>query len=57
MLEYAMSKGYVKDPNGKYKLVDKDKTAETQSEEVQSKPLTLEEIEARLKRLESIVIK
>ena len=43
-----MSKGYVKDTNGKYRLVDK--------QEPQERQLTLEEIDARLKRLESLVL-
>jgi hypothetical protein len=49
-----MSKGYVKDSNGKYRLVD----IETQrgTKKVETRQLSLEEIEARLKRLESIVI-
>jgi proteasome assembly chaperone (PAC2) family protein len=45
----AMTKSYVKDPNGKYKLVDRDQKVET-------KQLSLEELDARLKRVESIVI-
>ena len=43
---YAMSKMYVKDPNGKYRLVDKQ----------EPRQLTLEEIDARLKRLEGIIL-
>ena len=49
-----MSKGYVKDANGKYKLVDKREVLTVQEPETQ--PISLEEIDARLKRLESIVI-
>jgi hypothetical protein len=64
MLWYVMSKMYVKDPNGKYKLVDK----ETQSEDGEGTPEAkawvreimegpkMKELEARLKRLESICI-
>jgi hypothetical protein len=44
---------YVKDPNGKYRLVDKEIQTRTK---VETRPLSLEEIDARLKRLESIVI-
>jgi hypothetical protein len=49
-----MSKECVKDSNGKYRLVD----IETQrvTKKVETRQLSLEEIEARLKRLESIVI-
>jgi hypothetical protein len=43
-----MSKMYVRDPNGKYRLVDK--------QEPQKEPLTLEALDARLKRVESILI-
>jgi hypothetical protein len=58
ILEYAMCKGYIKDANGKYKLVDK----ETQSEDGEGTPEAkswvkeIKELEARLKRLEAIVI-
>ncbi len=45
-----MSKMCVKDSNGKYRLVDK----ETQAPKTQ--PLSLEELDTRLKRVESIVI-
>jgi hypothetical protein len=48
-----MSKMYVKDPNGKYRLVDKE--TQTGTKKVEAKQLSLEEIEARLRRLESIV--
>jgi hypothetical protein len=40
-----MSKMYVKDPNGKYRLVDTER-----------QPLTLEALDIRLRRVESIVI-
>ena len=46
----TMSKSYVKDPNGKYRLVDK------QEPQAQTQTLTLEELDARLKRVERIVI-
>lgn len=46
-----MSKCYEKDANGKYHLVDKDKQ-EPQKVENNNRPLTLEELEARIKRLE-----
>ena len=49
-----MSKGYVKDANGKYRLVDKREVLTVQ--EPETRPLSLKEIDARLKRLESIVI-
>ena len=49
-----MSKGYVKDSSGKYILVDRE--AQTGTKKVETKTLSLEEIEARLSRLESIVI-
>ena len=49
-----MNKGYIKDPNGKYRLVDKNEVLTVQEPETQ--PLSLEEIDARLKRLESIII-
>ena len=45
---------YVKDPNGKYRLVDKE--TQTGATKVITKSICLEEIDARLKRLESIVI-
>ena len=45
---YGMSKSYVKDEHGKYHLVDK--------QEPQAETLSLEELDARLKRLERIVI-
>ena len=44
-----MSKMYVKDPNGKYRLVDKEIVQGPQ-------PLSLEDLDARLKRVERIVI-
>ena len=47
-----MSKGYVKDSNGKYRLVDK-----TQEPIVMvNQQLSLEELDARLKLLEGLVI-
>jgi hypothetical protein len=44
-------KGYVKDSNGKYRLVDKNEVLIVQESETQ--PLTLEE---RVKRLEGILM-
>jgi hypothetical protein len=41
-----MSKMYVKDPNGKYRLVDK--------QEPQTQQLSLEALDARLKRVEAM---
>ncbi len=46
-----MSKGYLKDPNGKYRLVDKREVLTVREPETQS--LSLEE---RVKRLEGLVI-
>jgi methyl coenzyme M reductase gamma subunit len=54
LLVYTMSKMYVKDPNEKYRLVDKE--TQTGTKKVEARQLSLEEIDARLKRLESIVI-
>ena len=51
LLVYTMSKGYVKDSNGKYRLVDKREVLTVQEPETQ--PLSLEE---RVKRLEGLVI-
>ena len=48
MRKYTMSKSYVKDENGKYHLVDK--------QEPKAHTLTLQELDARLKRVERIVI-
>ena len=48
-LEIEMSKGYVKDPNGKYRLVDK----ENQGPETQL--LKLENVNLRLQKVESIL--
>jgi hypothetical protein len=48
-LEIEMSKGYVKDPKGKYRLVDK----ENQGPETQL--LTLENVNLRLQKVESIL--
>lgn len=42
-----MSKMYVKDPNGKYRLVDK--------QEPQQKPITLEKVDIRLRRVEDLI--
>ena len=39
-----MNKGYIKDPNGKYRLVDKNEVLTVQEPETQ--PLSLEEIDA-----------
>jgi len=50
-----MSKGYVKDSNGKYRLTDKQEPMVMVNQQ-QSGPLSLEELNARLKRLELIVI-
>ena len=47
---YTMSKGYVNDSNGKYRLVDKREVLPVQEPETQ--PLSLEE---RVKRLEDLV--
>ena len=55
MLEYAMTKCYVKDTNGKYRLTDKQEPIVAVNQQ-QIGPPTLEEIDARLKRVESIVI-
>ena len=49
-----MSKMYVKDTNGKYRLVDKDK--QEPQKPAQTQPLTLEVVDARLKRLEEILL-
>lgn len=61
-----MSKDYVKDVNGKYRFVDKDKQEEqlqesrppTRQQQEPETPgsLTLEEVDAMVKRLELIVI-
>ena len=48
-----MSKMYVKGPNGNYRLVDKE--THTGTKKVETRTLSLEEIDARLKRVESIV--
>jgi hypothetical protein len=50
----GMTKSYVKDPNGKYRLVDKE--TQTGTKKVETKALSLEELDARLKRVERIVI-
>jgi hypothetical protein len=51
-----MTKSYVKDSNGKYRLVDKNQEPIVVINQQQSGPLSLEEFDARLKRLESIVM-
>ena len=51
-----MSKMYVKDEKGKYKLVDRDQKKQISLDVNKSKVLSLEEIDARLNRLEGIVI-
>lgn len=48
-------KGYVKDSNGRYKLVQKNENHEPTIVMV-NQQLSLEELDARLKRLELIVI-
>ena len=50
-----MTKGYVKDSNGKYRLTDKQEAIVVVNQQ-QLGPLTLEEIDARLKRVEGLVI-
>jgi hypothetical protein len=42
---------YVKDPNGKYKLVDK----ETQTRTSGDPPLSLEELDDRLRKVEALL--
>ena len=49
-----MSKGYIKDPNGKYRLVDKNEVLAVQEPETQ--PLTLEDLDSRLRKVESMLI-
>lgn len=49
-----MTKMYVKNSNGKYRLVDRDQKKISKS--VEEGKISLEEILARVKRLESIVI-
>ena len=51
-----MSKGYVKDSNGKYKLVDKKQEPIVMVNQQLIGPLTLEELDVRLKRVEGLVI-
>ena len=46
-----MSKGYIKDPNGKYRLVDKSEVLTIQEPETQQ--LTLKDLDARLRKVES----
>jgi hypothetical protein len=52
ILWYVMSKLYVKDVNGKWRLTDKQEPIVA----INQQHLSLEELDARLKRLESIVI-
>lgn len=52
---YAMSKMYVKDSNGKYRLVEKDRDQKGETKKV-AEPLSLEELDKRLKFLEMIVL-
>jgi hypothetical protein len=49
-----MSKMYVKDPDGKYRLVDKETQTGTKKVETNNKTLTLEALDARLKRVEAM---
>ena len=42
-------KGYIKDANGKYRLVDKPEPQE------QKQALTLEQLDTRLKRVEAVI--
>jgi hypothetical protein len=71
MYTLEMSKMYVKDPDGKYRLVDKETQTSTGTNKVETKEPTpeakawireimegpkMKELEARVKRLESIVI-
>ena len=48
-------KGYVKDTNGKYKLTEKQEPIVMVNQQLIG-PLTLEELDARLKRVEGLVI-
>ena len=50
-----MTKGYVKDSNGKYKLTEKQEPIVKVNQQLIG-PLTLEELDVRLKRLEGLVI-
>ena len=50
-----MIKGYVKDSNGKYRLTDKQETPIVMVNQQLIGPLTLEEIDARLRKVESIL--
>ena len=51
-----MSKGYVKDSNGKYRLVDKNQEPVVMVNQQLVGPPTLEDSDARLKRVEGLVI-
>jgi len=53
-----MSKGYVKDKNGKYRLVEKDDNGKQEPIVLvnQKQLLTFEVLEARIKRLEGMLI-
>jgi len=51
-----MTKSYVKDLNGKYRLVDKETVTGAKKVETNSKTLSLEVLDARLKRVESIAL-
>ena len=50
-----MTKCYVKDTNGKYKLVDKNQEPIVMVNQQLKGPLSLEELDVRLKRLELIL--
>ena len=49
-----MTKSYVKDSNGKYRLVDKQEPIVVVNQQLIG-PLTLEEIDARLRKVESML--
>lgn len=51
----SMVKKYVKDENGKYKLVNRDQKEETNRSTNGSK-LSLEELDARLRKVERVVL-
>ena len=53
LLNTVMTKSYVKDPNGKYRLIDKNEVLIVQEPETQ--PLSLEELDARLRKVESML--
>lgn len=52
----SMSNMYVKDEKGKYRLVDKDRDQKGELQNTVPHPLSLDEIDAGLKRLEGIVL-